>query len=115
MRRSVHATLGNPESAGLIRQGNPGYLAALRKIHDGESVEVGKLDENTARGAVRVCLKSHWANRVIELHFPGDLFGLKVNHCRRCAFQGPADRISAVRRDVNIMDAIDLNALGTVQ
>src|SRR5258706_356508 len=111
MRRSVHATLGNPESAGLIRQGDPSYLAALRKIHDRESVEVGKLDEDTTRGPVGICFESHGAHWVIEIQFPCDLIGLKIDHCGRLAFQGPADRISTVRRDVNIMDAIDLNAL----
>src|ERR1700686_2321257 len=55
MRRSVHAPLGNPESAGLIRQRDPGYLGALRKIHDRESVEVGKLDEDSTRGPVGIC------------------------------------------------------------
>src|SRR6266480_6015548 len=115
MGRSVHASLGNPESAGRVRQRDPGYLAALRKIHDRESVEVGKLDENTARGPVRVGLESHGAHWVIEIQFPRDLIGPKIKHCGRLTFQGTADRIAAVRRDIDIMDAIDLNAFEAVQ
>src|SRR5882672_10358625 len=115
MRRCAYTPFGNPEPAGLIRQRDPGYLAALGKIHDGKSVEVGKLDENTARGAVRVRLESHGAHWVIEIQFPCDLISLKINHCGRLTFQGTADCISAVRRDIDIMDAIDVNAFDSVQ
>src|SRR6267142_6263679 len=110
MRRSVHAPLGNPESAWLIWQRDPGYLAALGKIHDGESVEVGKLYENTARGAVRICLESHRPHGLIEIQFPCDLIGPKINDCGRLAFEGTTDCILAVRRGIDVMDVINVNA-----
>jgi len=49
------------------------------KIHDGKSVEVGKLDENTARGSVRVSLECHGAHGVVEIEFPDDSIGLQIN------------------------------------
>src|SRR6267378_1784214 len=114
MGRCVYTPFGNPEPAGLIRQRDPGYLAAPGEIHYRKSVEVGKLDENTARGAVKVRLESHGSHGMIEIQFPCDLIGLKINHCGRLAFQGTADCIPAVRRDIDIMDAIDVNAFDSV-
>src|SRR5256885_5286299 len=111
----VRAPLGNAESAGLIRQSDPGYFTALRKIHDGESVEVGKLNENTVRGSVGFGLEGHGAHGMIEIQFPCDLIGLKINHGGRLALQGAADRILAVRGDIDIVDAIDGDALDSNQ
>src|SRR6266404_867929 len=110
MSRSVDAPFGNPEPAGLIRQLDPGYLAALRKIYDGKSVEVRKLDKNTARGSVRICLESYRPHWLIEIQFPCDLIGLEINDCGRLAFEGTTDCIFAVRRDIDVMDVINVNA-----
>ncbi len=52
---------------------------------------------------------------MIEIQFPCDLIGLKINHCGRLAFQGTADRILAVRRDVDIMYVIDVNGFDADQ
>src|SRR5437899_10082126 len=109
-RGSVHGPLSEPEPARFIRQCDPGHLRVLLEIHDGKAMEVGKLDKNTVCRSVRICLESHGAHGVIELQPPCDLIGLKINHCGRLALQRSANRIHAIRCDVDIMNAIDANA-----
>src|SRR5258708_39876960 len=72
--RSAPAPLSATESAGLIRQLDPGYLRAFREIHHGESVQLGELNENAARRAIRVRFEGHGPNTFVEFELPCGLF-----------------------------------------
>src|SRR6202051_95201 len=70
VRRNASSCFRNSETAGLIRQLDPGHCRTLREVNNSESVKRGKLDENAASRTVGICLEGHRPYRAVEFDFP---------------------------------------------
>src|ERR1700675_508847 len=112
VRRNASSCFRNSETAGLIRQLDPGHLRPFREVDNGESVKSGKLNENAASRAVGICLEGHRPYRAVEFDFPCYLLGVEINHGCGSIFDRTTDRIFAIGGDVYIVHrAIHGNAL----
>src|SRR6202521_1101346 len=112
VRRNSSSRFRNSETAGLIRQLDPGHLRPFREVNNSESVKRGKLDENAASRTVGICLEGHRPYRAIEFDFPCHLLAMEINHRDRFIFYRTTDRIFTIGGDVYIVHgAIDGNAL----
>src|SRR5258708_20079862 len=116
MRRQASSGLRNSETAGLIRQLDPGHLCPFREVNNSESMKSGKLNENGTGRAIGVCLEGHGAYRAVEFDFPGHCLGVEINHSGSFVFHRTTDSIFAVRRDVDVVyRAVYWNALDLLQ
>src|ERR1700674_1283315 len=112
VRRNSSSRFRNSETAGLIRQLDPGHLRPFLEVDNSESVKSGKLNENAASRAVGICLEGHGAHRAVEFDFPGHLLTLEINHRGSFFFDRTSDRIFAIRCPVHVVHrAIHWDAL----
>src|SRR6202140_4692325 len=81
VRGNASSRFRNSETAGLIRQLDPGHLRPFREVDNGESVKSGKLNKNAASRAVGIFPKGHGPYRAVEFDFPCHLLALEINHC----------------------------------
>ena len=87
-------------------------LHAPGEIHDGESVEVRQLDENSTGRSIWVCLENHGSHAVLEFHDPTHLICLEIDNSGSFVFNRPADCKLSIRSDVEVVDTtVDRNAL----
>ena len=88
------------------------HFHAPCEVHDGESVEVRELDENSTGRSIWVCLESHGSHAVLEFHDPTHLICLEIDNGGSFVFNRPADCKLSIRSDVEVVDTtVDRNAL----
>src|SRR5258708_12201736 len=104
MRRHPSPGFRNSETAGLIRQLDPGHLCPFLEVDNSESVKSGKLNENATGRAIGVFLEGHGTYRAVEFDFPCHCLGVEINHRCGFIFDRTTDSIFAIWRDEHIMD-----------
>src|SRR5882762_8818901 len=112
VRRNSSSCFRNSETAGLIRQLDPGHLRPFREVDNSESVKSGKLNENAASRAVGICFEGHRPYRAVEFDFPGHLLAMEIDDRGRFIFYRTTDRIFAIWCHVHVVHgAVYGNAL----